>query len=632
MEQERGQAVIEGHIKLLEEALKRVFGEFDHHMLERVLPRFEWVELVGGQVLFHQDERDDTLYFVISGRLRATRVDEDDEHRVLGDITRGESVGELAFFTGEPRTATVSAVRDTLLARIRGDVFRELLVEYPLVSLNLTRLVIQRSRREGLKKTGHEPVTFGLVAGTPGIDLRLAARQLAGEMAGASVQVVTSQDVDAWLGEPGAAQTPPGDMARSARLAHKLEQVEADNRYVFFIADAELTEWTRRCTRHADRVLVLADFAGDPKPGRIEQECLHAGQHAEHADTVLVLLHGSGNRPPSGTARWLEPRKLTTHLHVRRDRPADWGRAARVVSGRAVGLVLSGGGARGFAHLGVMKALQEAGQSWDIVGGTSMGSAMGAYAGMDLPVDEAIRLAREAFRQNPTGDYNILPVVALISGGRLRRIIDSSVHSVMGEGCGIEDLWKTYFCVSTNYSAAREAVLTRGPLAKSIRASVAIPGALPPVMLDGELHIDGGTFNNFPVDVMAGMGTAKIIGVNLLREGSRKYAMDEVPGGMRLAIDKLRGKRHRLPGIVPLLINTTILYSYARQGASKRMVDTYFAPPVHGFGMLDWSKFDRIVAAGYRYAAEQLEKEGAVAGLAAAPAVSAAQPVLAHAA
>lgn len=603
--------VLGAHRKLLVEGLKRIFGEFDPQMLEQVLPRFEWMELAGGQVLFRQGEQDDSLYFVVSGRLRATRAEDGDEPQVLGDVVRGETVGEMAFFTGEPRMATITAVRDTLLARIRGPVFRELLVAYPLISLNLTRLVIQRNQRGTQKRRGQEPITLSLLPATPGVDLRQAARQLADALGPRSVQVVTSERVDAWLGEPGASQTPPGDAVRSARLVHKLEQVETDCQYLLFVADDGLTEWTRRCVRQCDKVLLLADARQDPTPGPIEQACLSAPHQELRADTVLVLMHPEGTRAPSGTARWLAPRHLTGHLHVRPHRAGDWGRIARVVTGRAVGLVLSGGGARGFAHLGVMKALQEAGHGWDLVGGTSIGSVMAAFAGMDLPVDEAIARAREAFRQNPTGDYNLLPVVSLISGRRLRRIIDDGVHSVMGEGCGIEDLWKTYFCVSSNYSEAREAVLTRGPLAKSIRASVAIPGALPPVVLDGDLHIDGGTFNNFPTDVMAGMGAARIIGVNLLREGGRKYAMDELPDGRKLALDKLRGRRHRIPGIVPLLLNSSILYSYARQAESKRLVDLYFAPPVQGFGMLDWSKFDRIVSAGYEFASRQLEKDGA---------------------
>jgi NTE family protein len=202
-------------------------------------------------------------------------------------------------------------------------------------------------------------------------------------------------------------------------------------------------------------------------------------------------------------------------------------------------------------------------------------------------------------------------MVSLIAGKRLRRTIDTGVEAIMGPDSRIEDLWKTYFCVSSNYTRTKEAVLTRGPLAKSIRASVSIPGALPPVMLDGELHIDGGTFNNFPTDVMAALGAARIVGVNLLREGGRRYDnMEELPGPWKLVFDKVRGKRNRLPGLMPLLLNTSIMYSYARQAESKRLVDLYFQPPVYAFGMLDWSRFDRIVKAGYEYARKQLDAGG----------------------
>lgn len=624
-------SVQEGHRQLLVDGLRRIFGEFNQEMLGRVLQDFEWVQLAGGATLLAQGSRDDSLYFVISGRLRALRSDDEGHTTVLGEIARGETVGELAFFTGEARTATVVAVRDTVLVRLRGEVFRELLLAYPLMSINLTRLVIERMRRDTVRKGTTRPVTFALLAATPGLDLDGLSSRLAATLGSAGakairaedIRIVTSSQVDRWFSEPGMAQVPHADGERSARLAHRLEQLENDHPFVFYLTDPGPTEWTRRCLRHADRIVLFADARQDPGPGPVERECLLGGGAAPLAESFLVLLHPDGRSAPTDTARWLAPRKLAGHVHVRGDQPADWPRMARIVSGQATGLVLSGGGARGFAHLGVMKALAEAGQPWDIVGGTSIGAVMGVFSGMDLPVDQAIERAREAFRQNPTGDFNLFPVVSLISGRRLRRIIDEGVHSVMGEGCGIEDLWKNFFCVSSNYSAARETVLTRGPLAKSLRASVAIPGALPPVMLDGQLHIDGATFNNFPTDVMAGMGASRIIGVNLLREGGIKYKMEDLPGSWRLAFDKLRGKRHRLPGIIPMLLNSSMMYSYARQAESKRFVDLYFAPPVYGYGIMDWARFDAIVKAGYEDAVKRLEamdREGVESVTALAPA------------
>jgi len=600
------------HRDMLVDGLKTIFGDFNQEMLEKVLPRLEWAELSGGDVLFHEGERDESLYFVISGRLRACRVDHTGSESVLGEIVRGETVGEMAFFTGEPRAATVIAVRDCVLAKFSSEVFRELLVAYPLISLNITKLVIERLQRaSSLRKPSDRPLTVAVAAITDGIDVADFSERLASTLRpfGATF-IVTADKMAEWLGDPEAPQATRDDAHRSRRIARKLEQVEADNRFVLFVTDPTPTEWSRRCLRHCDEVLLLAQAGAPADLSAMEAQCLRPADARNRVSQTLVLLHPVGTRTPLGTPAWYQGRSLARHVHMRPELDRDWDRLGRLVSGNSTGLVLSGGGARGFAHLGVMKALEEAGIGYDLVGGTSIGAVMAAYAGMDMPAGEIIEKARHAFKANPTGDINIVPLISLVGGKRLRQIIDSAVVAAMGEDIFIEDLWKGFFCVSSNYSTASEAVLTRGPLAKSIRASVSIPGALPPVMLDGDLHVDGGTFNNFPTDVMNRLGAARIVGVNLLRDRNIKYQMDEVPSAGRLLVDKVRGRRHRLPGLTSLLLNTSMMYSYARQRESQELVDMYFSPGVHRYGMLDWAQFDRIVQAGYDYARSELDREG----------------------
>ena len=248
----------QGHRDMIVDALRRIFGEFNEEMLLRVMPRLEWVELVGGQILFSQGERDDSLYFVISGRLRASRVNEDGETSVLGDIARGETVGELAFFTGEPRMAAITAVRDCVLARVSSEVFRELLMAYPLISMNIARLIIERMQRPPMRKSAVKPVTLCLAAVTEGIDLQdFAARLLQAMNATGKTVLVNSAKVDEWLGQADAAQTARVDLDKSRRLVRLLEKIESEHQYVLFVADARPSEWTRRCMRHCDEVLLL---------------------------------------------------------------------------------------------------------------------------------------------------------------------------------------------------------------------------------------------------------------------------------------------------------------------------------------------------------------------------------------
>jgi NTE family protein len=605
--------LLKAHHSMLIDGLTNVFGPFNPEMMNHVLPRVEWIELGGGEVLFRQDDNDESLFFVVSGRLRASCADVTGKRRLLGEIARGETVGEMAFFTGEPRTATVTAIRDSVLARFSNSVFRELLLAYPLVSLNMTRQVIDRFKHvNGERKAATKPVIIGVLGISRNVDTADFAQSLARYLQiHGKTTVVTSYHMDEQLGEPGAAQASRSEAEHSRRVTVRLDKIEAQHDFVVFVADEQRTQWTRRCIRHCDELLLLADADEQPTlhPNEVD---LHTSDDENEVLETLVLIHPDNRLSPTQTAHWLNGRQLSGHCHLRRGVTRDWQRLARVVSRNTVGLVLSGGGARGFAHLGVMRAMEEAGIGIDMVSGTSIGAVMAAYAGMDIPAQEMIDAARTAFRVNPTGDYNLVPLLSLISGKRLRRIIDSAVVDSRGQHINIEDLWKSYFCITSNYSTAHEAVHTRGPLAKTIRASVSIPGALPPVMLDGELHIDGGTFNNFPTDVMARRGASRIIGVDLLRDRGLRYELEEVPSALELMRDKLRGRarRHRLPSLTSLLLNTSMMYSYARQQEALSLVDLHFAPTVYRFGMLDWSQFDNIVDAGYRHGIEQLEKMG----------------------
>ena len=244
-----------------------------------------------------------------------------------------------------------------------------------------------------------------------------------------------------------------------------------------------------------------------------------------------------------------------------------------------------------------------------------MGGAWAAITAADPRVYKAIAIARSAFRGNPTGDYNLLPLVSLIKGRRVRAAIDRALAALTGGPLDIEDLWKGFFCIASNYSQGHEQRLASGDLGRALQASMAIPGALPPVVRDGELLCDGGTFNNFPVDVMREMrGVGRVVGVDLGARNLRRLEFDEVPGSWTLLLDKLRprrARRYRLPSLVSYLLNITILYSISRQDEARRITDLYFNPPLHRVGLLQWERFDAIVREGEEHAAEVLGKLGA---------------------
>ena len=605
--------------QLLTEHLRKFLHGIEPEALELLRTHLEWVEVPGGSTLMSQGEPGESMYLTVSGRLRAYVRADDGTLRRVADMGRGQVVGEISLFTDAPRAATVVAVRDSVLVRLTKDVFKTLLASSAQVSIALTRQIIQRlqsgttSAAASSRAAAERPVAMGLLPVSAGVDLRGFGESLARQLGFIGrVRVVDSATVDAELHESGIAQREGADATANRRIAMLLDEIEARNDFVLLLADPEPTPWTRRVSRHCDELLLIADAQAEPALHPIEEHCLLRRTPLSEAAEILVLLHPAGTQCPRGTQRWLDRRPVADHLHIRPALDRDMARLARIQSRTAVGLVLAGGGARGFAHLGVYRALQEEGVEIDCVGGTSIGSVMAAYVASDQPLQAVMANAREAFRTNPTGDFNLLPLLSLIKGRRLRHILHEAVGRLVGFPAQIEDLWKNYYCVATNYSKASEQVVRRGSLVKSLLASISIPGALPPVVHEGDLLCDGGTFNNFPVDVMRGMrGVGTVIGVDLNFRKPRRIDLDDVPSSWALLRDKLRPKaqrRYKLPSLASYLMQVTILYSMSRQRQSEQLTDLYFNPPLDRVGMLQWNRFEQIVQQGYAHGTQVLDQ------------------------
>ena len=600
--------------QLLTEHLRSFLQGIEPDALELLRTHLEWVEVPGGSTLMAQGEPGESMYLTVSGRLRAYVRGDDGQQRRVADMGRGQVIGEISLFTDAPRSATVVAVRDSVLVRLTKDVFKTLLASSAQVSIALTRQIIQRLQ-SGTARTvaaQERPVAMGLLPITGGVDLQGFGQSLARQLGTIGrVRVVDSATVDAELHEPGIAQREGADATANRRIAMLLDEIEARNDFVLLLADPEPTPWTRRVSRHCDELLLLADAQAEPAIHPIEEHCLMRRAPLAEAAEILVLLHPADTLCPRGTQQWLERRPVADHVHVRPALDRDMARLARIQSRTAVGLVLAGGGARGFAHLGIYRALQEEGVEIDCVGGTSIGSVMAAYVASDRPLDVVMANAREAFRTNPTGDWSLLPLLSLIKGRRLRHILQQAVGQLVGFPAQVEDLWKNYYCVATNYSKASEQVVRHGSLVKSLLASISIPGALPPVVHEGDLLCDGGTFNNFPVDVMRGLrGVGTVIGVDLNFRKPRRIELDDVPSSWALLRDKLRPRaqrRYKLPSLASYLMQVTILYSMSRQRQSQQLTDLYFNPPMDRVGMLQWNRFEQIVQQGYAHGIQVLD-------------------------
>jgi predicted acylesterase/phospholipase RssA/CRP-like cAMP-binding protein len=570
--------------------------------LDDLIDEAEWQTVSGGEMLWRQGDPADCMSIVVSGRLQAVVNDGRGNTRPVAELGRGDSVGEMGLLADEPRSATVYATRDSTLLELPKAAFERVVARHPRVLLQLSRELTARLRRTNagqLSEGGSLVLT--LLAADRGVRLsELAARLATALAADGSTFHLNGARLDAHLG-PGSTAALDLDPADGRTMAW-LDDQEAAHRVLVYEADPTPSAWTRLCLRRADRILLVGRANADPTPGPIEQELLDLQDRPVPTRTELVLLHDGGQRV-DGTGRWLARRRLDGHHHVDPGSRQDVERLARLLTGRGTGLVLGGGGARGFVHIGVIRALREHGIPIDLIGGTSIGAAIAAQYALGWDDQMMLDLNRRGWiNARPMWDYTV-PIVALLSGGRVAKVME-----MMFEDARIEDLRTGYFCVSSDLTHGQARIHQSGLLRKYVRASMSVPGMVPPVSDDGALLVDGGILNNLPADVMRGhcpRGTVIAVDVNP-RTGPRASAdYGDTLSAWKLIAGRLnpRGGALQVPSVHEILERVTMLGSVQQAAAlADTTVDLYLHPPTDAFQMFELASLDKIADVGYAYA------------------------------
>lgn len=566
-------------------AASPLLGQLPRDAIARLAAEAAEIGLRGGETLFEEGDEPDALYIVTLGRLRIALRDDASVEVGAGDI-----VGEIGVLTGEPRMADAVALRDTLLLRIGSDAFRRALAGNDNAQRELMRLVVQRLRQEPRARRASRTRSVAVLPLTDGVDWARCAHDLThalGRVLEGHVPLLTTATVNRDLGA-GAAQTPFDAGSANARLVEWLHGVEQDAAHLVYAADGVPEPWTLRCARQADRILLLA---GD---GALQEDTLQAlDTAASPAPHELVLCSGADETTAALRAR---SGAAVVH-HCPPSDTAAMARLARQVAGRAVGLVLGGGGARGFAHIGLLRALAEAELPVDMIGGTSMGAFIAAlHAQGASPTDIRDACHATFVARNHLNDY-VLPRVSLIRG---RKFLNQ-LEDVLGDG-RIEDLPLPFYCVSTNLTRGMPQVHREGKLATWIGASMCVPGIAPPLVYRGELLADGAVVNSVPVDAMHQMQRGPVIACDVGAPG--ELALDGVDGPAPEALLKARKKNR--PTLSDILMRMTTMTSDLRLEENADLADLFLRMPVGDVGMFDFSELDDIIERGYRHACDAL--------------------------
>ncbi len=530
---------------LLSRVSEHALDELTADARERRLDAREW--------LFRAGDAADACYVVVSGRLEVV-VDSEDGPRVARVLGPGSAVGELALLTGEPRSAAVRALRDTRLLELDAVRFGALLERDPAFGASLARELARQLQRSGGLEQSQARVAVIAVAGD-------GAARVAAELTRT-------------LGRWGSVATLDGSGLEPGGFAAAADDAEERHGYVLLVDTGADSRWAAFCRRQADRVLVAVGS--------------ESGAHGLAPGCELLLVGAQ----PDRIAGLLDAHAPSAHHVVREGEGFADGvaRMARRLTGRSLGVVLSGGGARGFAHIGALGALADAGFVLDRLGGCSMGSLIAALAACGRDADEIATSCRdELVRRSPFNDYT-LPRVALIRSRKAGVMLDRLFGGTL-----VEELERPLFTVSADLLSSRLVVHRRGTIVYAVGASMSIPGVAPPVRRFGGLLVDGGVLNNLPVDHMAETGEGPVVAVDVIR---------------RLEAPR-EGEEQPLPSITETLARATVLGSVERAERNRALARLLITPEVQDVALREWSALERAVDAGRRAAEDALADGGA---------------------
>lgn len=584
--------------------LNPLFLDLSEDIVHALTKELQIKSIPANTLLYQKGLTSTELCIVIEGRFQIIKARTDGQNVVLGVVGRGETIGEIGVLCETVRNVDIIATRDSTVAKLSRASFEKILMLFPLqINRAFSKSIVHRLYNDEKSKP-RAAETFAMVVLSPAIATQDIAKYLSDALkTHGSTSIVGSEIIDQAFSKTGTAQT---DFIHSDNnaLLHWLSEWEIAHSNVIYIVDAQLSNWTRRSLRAADHIIFFVDATDNPEIGRFEAQILNEIVTTEKKQT-LVLMHNRLQRVPLGTSQWLSFRNVDFHHHVRYDSQTDFGRLARFLTGKAIGLVLGGGGARGFAHIGVLRALQQLNIPIDLIGGNSMGALIAAQSAMQWQYKDMIERTMQLCL---AGDEFTLPIISLFSGKKLARGLTDMFGDIH-----IDDLWHHYYSISCNISRATLMTHDQGSLLTAVLNSNTPPGLFPPQVSKGDLLVDGALLNNVPVDIMRKYneeGTVIAVDVNVREDLLNNTENSGGINGWKVLLNKLNpmAPNINIPNMIEILSRASIIGGLAQR---KKMMDgyadLYLQPPVNNFSLRDYKHGEQIAEIGYHYALKEFQ-------------------------
>lgn len=594
-------------------ANSKTFRAASKDALHNLAQEVEFLKVPARNSLISQGEVGDSMYIVVSGRLLVlypnTKASNEKEFS-RGEVGVGESFGEMSVLTEHKSLETVRTLKDTELIKISKSSFDRMVKKYPATAMEIVRIIASSFTQETRQLVSNK--TISAIAVFPA-SRYLALPEFCSRLKDAlsahgSTSIMNSQKWNELYGDKASQIESEEHREKIKQMGSWLSELETKYKYTIYEAEYDWSLWSRLCARQANRYLLLGLGNTDPQKSEMVDTLFFEEKRETAPIKKLVLLHKNGNKKPVMTQKWLDkiPEVNGCH-HIRFDLKSDFDKLARFLTGKAVCLVLGGGGARGFAHIGVLKAMREAQIPIDYIGGTSMGSMISAFHAMGWDEETIIKNTKEHFIASNPLTKSIFHFTFFFFGSK-------KIQKILKNICGnlhIEDLWKRYFCISTNITSAKTMVHLRGRLWKRLIASSSLPGILDPVIHKSELLVDGGVLNNLPGDVMRNLCDGVVIGVDVGADRDLKVIGEQ---GDISHYGTVMGtlfpfKRRKIyPNFGEIFMRTITLNSVVKSNEVESSMDYYLRPPIQDFGLLEFTSIEKIAEIGYQSAIPFIEE------------------------
>lgn len=547
------------------------------------------------QPIFQQDDPSDEVYFIGSGRLSKFQGDV-----FSGSLIRGQIAGWDSFFHECPRDHSLIADNDCYLYVLKRQDLNELVEQHPtiLAGFLMAATPVPTTSKKATSLKANCRVGVFIFE-----DLREEANAVLDRLMVCYTDHAMINQYSCQAFCKLAKVTDNYSELFGPVAADVFAHLESDNETVFYTATADDPhEWLQKITTQVDSLILVVKDTTNTLPGWFTDFL----KTWKKKPGLVVLRTEEGDFDKRVLAIWdlFEP-EWHYRLHI--DDKQKWGSVRRMALGKAVNLVLSGGGSLGAIHCGILKSLTDSGFPIDTIGGASAGAGIAISHGLGNSPEVTAERFRYAFTtQKPFKAYT-LPYYGLLNPARLERVIKE-----ISEDHLVEESQMPVHMVVTNLTKSCEEVITTGPVWEAIRMTVSLPAMLPPYVRDGCLYIDGGIINNFPISIARQRYSGRYVGItfDIPSDELVTYTYADMPNMLQATLAALKiTKPHAFPGLGEVLSDSLMLSSTSGLQEAVKHVDFLLHPPVpSNVSVTSFERFDELYEIGVKYGEEYVAK------------------------